>query len=160
MPDRRRHLDWQPWQRAMLGLGLAALSAVLFTFAFPPYDLWPLIFVGLVPVIVAQHRVMPKRLAGLAYGLGIGGFFAGYFGAMFAGGPWFMQALPLIIAIIAALSSARDRAFHARTGYRWFVLHGPTVWVGIELIRGVAPVLGTWASPPMPSTISPGSSNP
>ncbi len=144
MPDRRRHLDWRLWHRAILGLGLAVLSAALLTLAFPPYDLWPLILVGLVPVIVAQHRVMPKKLAGLAYGLGIGGFFAGYFGAMFAGGPWFMQGLPVIIAIIAGLTSARDRAFHARTGYRWFVLHGPTVWVGIELIRGVIPVLGTW----------------
>lgn len=95
-------------------------------------------------MVVAQHRVLPARLSGLAPALGIGGFFAGYFGFMFAGGPWFMRALPLIIALIAGLVGARERAFHARTGYRWLVLHGPSVWVGIELIRGVIPVLGTW----------------
>jgi len=99
---------------------------------------------GLVPMVVAQHRVLPARLSGLAPALGIGGLFAGYFGRMFAGGPWFMRALPLIIALIAGLVGARERAFHARTGYRWLVLHGPSVWVGIELIRGVIPVLGTW----------------
>ena len=55
-----------------------------------------------------------------------------------------MRAMPLIIALIAGLVGARERAFHARTGYRWLVVHGPSVWVGIELIRGVIPVLGTW----------------
>jgi len=55
-----------------------------------------------------------------------------------------MRAMPLIIALIAGLVGARERAFRARTGYRWLVLHGPSVWVGIELIRGVIPVLGTW----------------
>ena len=112
------------WQRIVLGLALAALSAALFTLAFPPYDLWPLIFFGLVPMVVAQHRVLPRRLAGLALGVGIGGFFWGYFGGMFAGSVWYMRWLPLFIGLIATLIGSRDRAFHGRTGYRWFVLHG------------------------------------
>jgi apolipoprotein N-acyltransferase len=144
MTDATHRLDWQPWQRLALGLGLAVLSAVLFTLAFPPYEVWPLIFVGLVPMILAQHRIMPPKLASLAYGVAIGGFFAGYFGAMFRGGGWFMQALPLFIALFAALVSARDRAFHRRTGYRWLVLQGTAVWVGIEMIRGLIPTVGTW----------------
>ena len=37
-------------RRIAIGLGLATLSAALFTLAFPPYDLWPLIWVGLVPI--------------------------------------------------------------------------------------------------------------
>ena len=132
------------WIRLLSGVGLSLLSALSFTLAFPPFDVWPLIWVGLVPMVVAQHRVLPTRLSGLAPALGIGGFFAGYFGRMFAGGPWFMRALPLIIALFAGLVGARERAFHARTGYRWLALHGPSMWVGIELIRGVIPVLGTW----------------
>jgi len=51
----------------VLGLTLAALSAALFTLSFPPYGLWPLVFVGLVPMIVAQHRVLPRRLSRLDY---------------------------------------------------------------------------------------------
>jgi apolipoprotein N-acyltransferase len=144
MRDVTTTFTWRPWQRLSLGLGLGALSAALFTLAFPPYGVWPLVFVGLVPMIVAQHRVMPPRVASLAYGLAIGGFFAGYFGAMFRGGGWFMQALPLFIALFAALVSLRDRAFHRRTGYRWLVLQGAVVWVGIEMIRGLVPTVGTW----------------
>lgn len=132
------------WQRGACGLVLSALSALLMILAFPPYGLWPLIGVGLVPMIVAQHRVLPARLSGLASAVGVGGFFAGYFGSMFAGGPWLMQALPAIIAVVAGLLGARDRAFHARTGHRWLVWHGAAVWVAFELLRGVIPVLGTW----------------
>lgn len=144
MTDVSQQLDWQPWQRVALGLALSVLSAAAFALAFPPYDAWPLIFVGLVPMILAQHRVMPPKLASLAYGLAIGGFFAGYFGPMFAGAPWFMRALPGFIALLAAVISVRDRAFHSCTRYRWLVLHGSAVWVGIEMIRGEIPTVGTW----------------
>jgi len=144
MTGKNTSTPWQPWQRLALGLGLAALSAVLLTLAFPPYGAWPLIVVGLIPMILAQHRVMPPHLASLAYGVAIGGFFAGYFGPMFRGGPWFMQALPLFIGFFAALVGAGDRAFHRRTGYRWLALQGSAVWVGIEMIRGLIPTVGTW----------------
>jgi apolipoprotein N-acyltransferase len=144
MDDVAEPLTWPRWRRAALGLILAGLTAAALTLAFPPYDAWPLIFVGLVPMIVAQHRVMPPKAASLAYGLAIGGFFAGYFGPMFRGGPWFMRALPLLIGVFAALISGPDRAFHRRTRYRWLVLHGAAVWVGIEMIRGLVPTVGTW----------------
>ena len=129
--------------RIGMGVALAGLSAALFTLAFPPFDLWPLIWVGFVPALLAQHRILPRRISGLAYGLALGGFFWGYFGPMFAGTVWFMEWLPLIVGVIATLLSNGDRAFHERTGYRWFVLEGAVVWVGIEAIRGFAPVVGT-----------------
>lgn len=133
------------WLRTAAGLGLAATGAAALTLAFPPYGVWPLVFVGLVPVIVAQHRVMPGALSGLAYGAGIGGFFWGYFAGMFTGtrAP-FMEAIPLIAAAIATLTAWRDRAFHERTGYRWFVLQGAAVFVGIEMVRGLVPMIGSW----------------
>jgi len=62
-------------RRIPSGIGLSLLSALSFTLAFPPFDLWPLIWVGLVPMVVAQHRVLPARLSGLAPALGIGGLF-------------------------------------------------------------------------------------
>jgi len=142
-PDRlgRRHF----WLRTAAGLGLAALGAASLALAFPPYGLWPLVFVGLVPIIVAQHRVMPRALSGLAFGTGIGGFFWGYFHGMFAGtrAP-FMETIPLLAAAIATLAAWRDRAFHERTGYRWLVPHGATVFVGIEMVRGLVPMVGSW----------------
>ena len=45
-------------KRIVLGLTLAALSAVLFTLAFPPYDLWPLIFVGLAEGIAIYGLII------------------------------------------------------------------------------------------------------
>src|SRR5690349_3521904 len=129
--------------RIVAGLALAALSGILITLAFPPYNLWPLIWIGFVPGIVAQFRVMPARAGGLAYGVMIGGFFWGYFGPMFANTVWFMEWLPLIVGVIATLLSNGDRVFHERTGYRWLVLHGAVVWVGIEALRGFLPVIGT-----------------
>jgi apolipoprotein N-acyltransferase len=132
------------WREVGSGLGLSVISAFLFAAAFPPFNLWPLIFIGLAPMIFAQHRLMPEKLSGVAYGIGVGGFFGLYFRGMFENGPWFMQALPLLIALVAAAASSRDRRFHVHTGYRWFLLQGPLVWVGIELIRGVIPTMGTW----------------
>ena len=132
------------WREVGSGLGLSVISAFLFAAAFPPFNLWPLIFIGLAPMIFAQHRLMPEKFTGVAYGIGVGGFFGLYFRGMFGNGPWFMQALPLLIALVAAAASSRDRRFHVHTGYRWFLLQGPLVWVGIELIRGVIPTMGTW----------------
>ena len=129
--------------RTLLGIALAVISAVLFVLAFPPYNLWPLIFLGLVPMLIAQHRVMPKKISGLAYGIGVGGFFGLYFRGMFSG-VWFMRALPLFIVLFFAIVSSRDRSFHRRTQYRWFLLHGPMIWVGIEFLRGTIPTVGTW----------------
>lgn len=141
MPDNPTR---SPWRRFFVGISLASLSAVLLTLAFPPYELWPLIFVGLVPMIVAQHRIMTENTASLAYAIGVGGFFAGYFGTMFAHGAWYMRMLPLFIASIAGLVGSRDRSFHRRAGYRWLVPQGAVTWVGVEMIRGLVPVFGTW----------------
>jgi apolipoprotein N-acyltransferase len=129
--------------RVGAGLALAGLSGLLLTLAFPPYDLWPLAWIGFVPAVVAQHRIMPPRLSGLAYGAGFGAYFWGYYGPMFAGTVWFMEWLPVFVLVIATVLSGGDRAFHERTGYRWFVLNGAVVWVGIEAIRGFLPMIGT-----------------
>ncbi|MDZ7844645.1 MAG: nitrilase-related carbon-nitrogen hydrolase [Anaerolineales bacterium] len=141
---RKNLLDRNYGQRILVGMGLSTLGGMLFAFAFPPFDLWPLIFIGLVPVILSQHRVMPEKFSGAAYGIGVGVYFALYFAGTFNGGPLIMRWLPLLIGLIAGLASSRDRAFHQRTGCRWFLLQGPLVWVGIELIRGLIPTVGTW----------------
>lgn len=55
-------------QGALPGPALPASSRVLFNLAFPPHDLRP--GVGPAPALVAGHRVMPRRLEGLASGAG------------------------------------------------------------------------------------------
>lgn len=129
--------------QTIAGLAMACLSGALLTLAFPPFDLWPLSLIGFVPAIVAKHRVLPARISGLAYGVGLGGFYWGYFGPIFSDNVWFMHWLPVLVGIVATLASNGDRAFQTQTGYKWFVLEGAVVWVGIEALRGLAPFIGT-----------------
>ncbi len=138
-----REVKMKPGVRVLLGLVLAVLGSVCFTLAFPPHGLWPLIFLGFVPVLVSLHRVMPPRYAGLALGVGVGGFFFAYFDGMFAGVPvW--SWLPVIIGVFATPIGFWERRFNRRTSYRYLVPAGAAVWVSFEMIRGTIPFMGTW----------------
>ena len=132
------------WVRTIVGLVLAAASAVLLTLAFAPYNLWLLIWIGFIPGLLAQYRIMPRRIAWLATGVFVGGFVLGYLGPVFADGIWYMKYLWLIIGVIAALANIGAIAFQERTHYRWFILQGAVIWVAIEMIRNFIPVAGTW----------------
>jgi len=65
----------------------------------PPYGIWPLAFLGFVPALVAQHRILPPRLSSLAQAIAVGAFLGvlipQIFGS-FAGGIWFFRWLFLI----------------------------------------------------------------
>lgn len=97
-----------------------------------------------MPGLLAQYRMMPKRLSGLAAGVYVGGFIWGYLGPVFADGIWYMKYLWLIIGVIVTLVTMGAVAFQERTRYRWFVLQGVATWVGVEMIRIFIPVAGTW----------------
>ena len=132
------------WVRTIIGLALAAASAAMITLSFAPYNLWPLIWIGFVPGLLAQYRIMPKRLSGLAAGVYVGGFIWGYLGPVFADGIWYMKYLWLIIGVIITLVTIGAVAFQECTRYRWFVLQGVAAWVSVEMIRIFIPVAGTW----------------
>lgn len=136
-----------PSIRIPLGLALAALSAAMLVVAFPPHNLWPLIWVGFIPMLLAQYRVLPPRAAALAPAVAYRGWMGVYFTQIFglSRGAWYMQAWPLIVAALAFLMGRGDRPFHERTGYRWFVPQGAVAWLGLEMIRSFVPSLGTWA---------------
>ncbi|MBW6465311.1 MAG: hypothetical protein K0B06_02260 [Brevefilum sp.] len=129
----------------LVGMGLSLLSALLLTAAFPPYEQWPVVFVALVPMLVAQYRLFPRAWSGLAYALGIGGFFL--FFLSLGGLIPFLTWLPAPVAIVAGFVGWRERIFHERTRARFFWLVGPIIWVGIEMIRGLIPFFGTWGFP-------------
>jgi len=132
------------WRRAGIGILLSVVSAILLTLSFPPYNLWLFIWVGFVPMLVAQFRVMPRRVSSLASAITIGGWLGGYLTPIFAGSGLYMTWLPLLIAGISYLTDSSVRAFHERTGYRWFIPYGALNWVGFEMIRGFIPIMGTW----------------
>ncbi len=130
--------------RLLLGLGLASLSGGLLVLAYPPYNLWLLAWVALLPMLLAQFWLMPARLSSLASATTMGLWGLGYFGPVFGGSGLYMEWLPLAIFLIALLGDMGLRAFHERTGYRYFVWQGVSNWVGIEMIRGFVPIAATW----------------
>ncbi|MFN4293788.1 MAG: nitrilase-related carbon-nitrogen hydrolase [Thermoflexales bacterium] len=132
------------WGRVGIGVLLAGISAVLLILSFPPYNLWPLIWIGFVPMMAAQFRVLPPKISSLASAITIGGWLGGYLTPIFAGSGLYITWLPLLIAGISYLTDSGVRAFHERTGYRWFILQGALNWVGFEMIRGFIPIMGTW----------------
>jgi hypothetical protein len=133
------------------GVVLSALSGLLAALATPPFPLWPLIFLAFVPMIVAQHRILPSRWSVLAPGITLGLWFASQLleGLVEAGVPFAFQLLPLYAGLIAAVLSWRTRRFHQETSYRWFFAATAVAWVAIDFLRGqeVAMLAGTWGNP-------------
>jgi apolipoprotein N-acyltransferase len=116
--------------------------------ANPPVGVWPLIFVAFTPMVVAQHRVLPRRRSFLAPAIGIGGAYAVYFSPGLRDGDVAIvfQLMPLYVAVIAALVAGRSRAFAERTSYRWLALSAPLAWTAIDFVRstGSETMGGTW----------------
>jgi apolipoprotein N-acyltransferase len=134
----------QFWIRMGVGILLSVSSAILLMLSFPPYGVWPFIWVGFVPMLVAQFRVMPPKYSSLASAITIGGWLGGYLTPIFAGSGLYMTWLPLLIGAIILVADSGVRAFHERSGYRWFIWYGAFNWVGIEMIRSFIPIMGTW----------------
>ena len=130
--------------RSIIGLVMGALSGVAFWLAFPPYELWPLIFIGWVPALLAQQRVMPAKLSSVPSALAIGIWLEGYMGPIFRPTGSYMIYLPMVAALISLLVDMSKRKFNLKTRYRWFVLEGALSWAGIEMIRLFIPIAGTW----------------
>lgn len=130
--------------RSIIGLVMGAFSGVAFWLAFPPYELWPLIFIGWVPALLAQQRVMPAKLSSVPSALAIGIWLEGYMGPIFRPTGSYMIYLPMVAALISLLVDMSKRKFNLKTRYRWFVLEGALSWAGIEMIRLFIPIAGTW----------------
>lgn len=132
------------WRRTVIGLALAVSSAALLTLAFPPYNLGLLIWVGFIPMLAAQYRVLPKTISSLASAVAIGGWLGVLLVPMFGGKSFFMVTLPLLVGALVLAVDKNKRAFHEHTGYRWFALEGVLGWVGLEMLRSFVPAFGTW----------------
>ncbi len=134
----------KPILNSLFGILLGVVSGVAFLLAFPPFEIWPLIFIGWVPVLVAQHRFMPPKLSSLPTALAIGIWLEGYLGPVFRPTGTYMIFLPAAAAVISFLTDMGKRRFNQKTHYRWFVLEGAVSWAGIEMIRLFIPFAGTW----------------
>ncbi len=123
------------WKRFGLGIILSVLSGIFLLLSFPPYGIWPLVWIALIPARIAQHRLFPLKWSSLGEAITIlvwlGPFLGRLFGTEF--GPFFTYLGVLIAILVFFIAS--ERKFHEQTGYRWYVLNGMTGWVGFEMIR-------------------------
>lgn len=139
-------------ESAVWQYGLAALSGVLLTLAYPPFDLALVAWVGLTPLMVALDGVCTRKAAALGWvtgtvaGLGVTGYWLWH-----AAVEYFGYSAPLATAFTVALIQLFVAPFttvfavlavHAGRRRRWLAL--PAAWVGSELLR--ATVVGNaWA---------------
>lgn len=132
--------------RFALGVLLSAMSGGLLLLSFPPYGLWPLMWVAFVPHVFAQYRLMPLKWSAVAVAVAnlvwLGPFLARLFGTE---GGFFFTYLGVWIALLNLLAS-RERHFIELTGYRWLVPQGVVAFVGFEMIRATfIPLVATSA---------------
>lgn len=135
------------YSHIIIGIITSALTALMLILAFHPYNKWYLSFFSLVPMLVAQHYILPLKWSGLAPAIGIGGWLFVFLSAMFGNNPAvrLIQIIVIVIIIVDIFVAPGLRRFHIRTGYRWFVLQGMVDWVGIEMIRSFIPPINTHA---------------
>lgn len=131
-----------------VALALSALSGLSWVLAGPDNDLWPLAYVGLVPLLVAVDRAPSWRSAAL-YGW-IAGLFANTGGFYWitelmtrhAAMPWVLGALALLLlaayqAVVFLLFAVVVRRIRVVPGARAplpMVLLAPVVMVAFELL--------------------------
>jgi apolipoprotein N-acyltransferase len=125
------------------GVALSALSGVMLLLAFPPFGMWPLMWVGFVPMLLAQYRLMPRRWSSVAVAITDAVWLAPFLWRIFGPeAPWFLTYLGVIVAVFDIFTRS-ERRFHEVTRYSWFVPQGALYAAGFEMIRSFIPFLGT-----------------
>lgn len=132
--------------RVIFGLILSTISAGLLILAFPPFNLWFLVWFSFIPFIIAKHRIMPHKISSLAPALFFGLWYTGYNWLLFHTwfDFWMFFVNFLVVFSIIFVFEKGNRNFNMRTGYRWFVLDAVAVWAGFEMIRNLIPFWGSW----------------
>jgi apolipoprotein N-acyltransferase len=147
-----RHTPSGALSRLLIGSAAAVLSGLLAWAAAPPLDLWPLIFVAFVPMVWAQHRVVPFGFGPVIPAIAICTFLITQItpGLIQGNVAWYYHSFPLFVGALIVLLSWPGRHFHRRTGYRWLTLSFPLAWVAVDAGRvftGHETLGGTWGMP-------------
>ena len=123
--------------RILVGLFLSILAGTLFLLAHPGYGgWWFLAPFAVAPLVVAQYRLLPPKLSGLAMGLTWFIYWLGfaYLGMRQLQPLWMALLMALAMGGVGTLLGSFDRAFNERTSFRYFLLTLPALWVGWDFI--------------------------
>jgi apolipoprotein N-acyltransferase len=128
------------------GLLLSLVTAVLLVVIWPSFgNLWWLTFVAFVPMYVAQYRVLPRRWSALAVGITFGAYaFALFLNATSVLSMGLVIAIAVVAGIGGIVIGMFLRPFTERTGYRWFVVTLPLIWVTFDLVIQNNEIFGTY----------------
>lgn len=106
--------------RIIISIALSLMTTAMLILAFPRTNIWPFAFFCLVPMLVAQYRILPRRWAFLApiagTNLWVLWLVTMLFG--FKKETWFIQLVPVLSALLNYLTVAGTRKFHEQTQYR------------------------------------------
>jgi apolipoprotein N-acyltransferase len=131
--------------RVARGLGLAVLSGAMVVLAWPQHGFGWLILVAGVPMLVAQHHVLPARCAGLAtavtYGLGAAGL--DVVGDIDPPGRTVVWGGIVAVALGAGIAGQVERWLWTRIGYRWWIAAAPLAWGVQAVVRLHLPFAGS-----------------
>ena len=133
-------------RRIVGGILLSLLSGVALVVIWPSLgNLWWLSFVAFVPMYVAQYRLLPRRWGAVPVGVAFGAYYL----ALFLNATSVMSIGPILgiaagAAVIGLLIGVFLRPFAERTGYRWFVVQLPLLWVSIDLLIQNNEIVGTY----------------
>ena len=120
-------------RRVVVGLLLSAIAGAMLGLGLESYGaLWFLAPFAAAPMVVAQYRFFPRRWSGLALAVMWFVYFQmAYFIAVRQLVPAaFSIVLAVAMGVAGALLGSFDRIFNERTGFRFYLLTMPAVWVG------------------------------
>lgn len=130
----------------LVGCGIAAAAGLFTSLAFPPIGVWPVAFVGLVPLLlVLRTSTVPRAaLIGLCFGVGLYGASL-YWVLLFGELAW----TALVILSAATIAAFGCLAVIVQRPGRPIVnaLSLAAAWTVLDWIRGMFPLGGfTWVS--------------
>lgn len=125
-------------------LALSALSGLLISLSMPNFDIWPLAWVALVPLLIALEGQTGKRkfLISLPFGLIWSIAMHNWYPFIFPPGLGYF--LIVMVATFYAGVVSLGKAWQEKFVGPLQVLILPIVWTAIEWLRFVAPVTSDW----------------
>lgn len=130
--------------RLMVALLLGLLSGALLAASLRPLGWWPLALIGLVPMILAQYRLVPLRWCWVPVSAAVFVYAYCSTGILYTGhAMWFAIGAPILWAAIAGGFALVDRRINEPGQLRWLVLVMPIMWVGLDSARVYFILTGT-----------------